>query len=136
MTKHVAALAALAVAGLAACNQDRTSTGPLAVSAERAVTASGQGGAVYTLMNQTSGNAVAVFNRALDGTLTAAGSVATGGTGTGSALASQGAVVLSDDGRWLFAVNAGSNDVSVLRVDRGGLALASRVASGGSLPIS
>ncbi|HEV8511573.1 MAG TPA: beta-propeller fold lactonase family protein, partial [Gemmatimonadales bacterium] len=56
--------------------------------------------------------------------------------GTGSGLGSQGAIALSDDGRWLFAVNAGSNDVSAFRVTAGGLAPASRVPSGGVQPIS
>src|SRR5437773_12480857 len=92
--------------------------------------------AVYTLTNQVAGNAVAVFNRAADGTLSAAGTIATGGTGTGGGLGSQGAVALSDDGRRLFAVNAGSNDVSVFSVGPAGLSLASRTASGGTLPIS
>src|SRR3989449_4555545 len=87
-------------------------------------------------MNLTSGNAVAIFARAAAGTLTVAGTVATGGTGTGSGLGSQGAVVLSVDGRWLFAVNAGSNDVSIFRVSPAGLALTSRIPSGGVQPIS
>ncbi len=43
----------------------------------------GGGGAVFTLSNQTAGNAVLAFERAQDGTLTPAGSDATGGTGTG-----------------------------------------------------
>src|SRR3989442_16030160 len=46
-------------------------------------------GAVYTLMNQVAangGNAVAIFHRAAGGTLTAAGTGATGGTGTGGRL--------------------------------------------------
>src|SRR5207249_379047 len=65
----------------------------------------GDGGpsAVYTLTNQVAGNAVAVFARAGDGTLTAAGSFSTGGAGTGAGLGSQGAVTLSNDGRLLFA---------------------------------
>src|SRR6184192_2456604 len=92
--------------------------------------------AVYTLTNQVAGNAVAVFNRAADGTLSAAGTIATGGTGTGGSLGSQGAVALSHDGRRLFAVNAGSNDVSVFDVGPTGLSLASQTASGGTLPIS
>src|SRR5439155_1348571 len=70
------------------------------------------------------------------GTLSAAGTIATGGTGTGGSLGSQGAVALSDDGRRLFAVNAGSNDVSVFDVGPTGLSLASQTASGGTLPIS
>ncbi len=51
-------------------------------------------------------------------------------------MGSQGALALSDDGRWLFAVNAGSNDFSILRVSPTGLALIKRIASGGTQPIS
>jgi len=51
-------------------------------------------------------------------------------------LGSQGGVVLGDDGHRLFAVNAGSNDVSVFTVGSAGLSLASRAPSGGTLPIS
>jgi len=72
------------------------------------------------ITNQVAGNAVAVFARSDDGTLTPAGNFATGGTGTGAGLGSQGAVTLSDDGRLLFAVTAGSNDVSVFRVRSAG----------------
>src|SRR3989454_10128051 len=68
--------------------------------------------------------------------LTVAGTVATGGTGTGSGLGSRGALALSDDGRWLFAVNAGSNDVSIFRVGPAGLSLTSRIPSGGTQPVS
>src|SRR5216117_2109316 len=137
--RHIA-LTALAAAGVAACSQDRAITGPAAATAARlaasAAAADRAPGAVYTLMNLTSGNAVAIFARAADGTLTAAGTVATGGTGTGSGLGSQGAVVLSADGRWLFAVNAGSNDVSIFSVSPAGLALTSRIRSGGVQPVS
>src|SRR3989454_6413013 len=140
MTKHLALLA-LAGAALAACEQNRGITNPAvaSVEAQRAEEfGDGRTGprAVYTLTNQVAGNSVAVFTRAADGTLSAAGSVATGGTGTGAGLGSQGALALSDDGRWLFAVNAGSNDVSVFDVGPVGVALASRTASGGTLPIS
>jgi 6-phosphogluconolactonase (cycloisomerase 2 family) len=93
-------------------------------------------GAVYTLTNSPAGNAVLAFSRAADGTLTAQGSFATGGNGSGSALGSQGALVLSDDGRRLFAVNAGSNSISLFDVGPGGIALKDTVASGGSTPIS
>jgi 6-phosphogluconolactonase (cycloisomerase 2 family) len=92
--------------------------------------------AVYTLTNSASGNEVVVFHRAADGTLTPAGSYATGGLGTGSGLGSQGALVLSDDGQWLFAVNAGSNEISVFQVRPNGLVLTDKVSSGGDLPIS
>src|SRR2546427_9361525 len=140
MTKHLAFLA-LATAALAACEQNRAVTNPAAsletpLEAQRADGALDGQRAVYTLTNQVAGNAVAVFDRAADGTLTAAGTIATGGTGTGGGLGSQGAVALSDDGRRLFAVNAGSNDVSVFSVGPAGLSLASRTGSGGTLPIS
>jgi 6-phosphogluconolactonase (cycloisomerase 2 family) len=93
-------------------------------------------GAVYTLTNASSGNAVAVFARSADGTLSAAGTVSTGGLGTGAGLGSQGALALSDGARWLFAVNAGSNSISSLRVTHDGLALVSTASSGGQTPIS
>jgi len=93
-------------------------------------------GAVYTLTNSSAGNAIIAFNRAADGTLTTQGTFATGGSGTGSALGSQGAIVLSDDGRQLFAVNAGSNTISLFAVRSDGLELQATVPSGGVGPIS
>jgi hypothetical protein len=60
---------------------------------------------------------VIVFHRASDGTLSAAGSFPTGGKGMGTGgdpLASQGAVVLDKSNRFLFVVNAGSNDLPLL----------------------
>jgi 6-phosphogluconolactonase len=93
-------------------------------------------GAVYALTNAADGNEVVVFNRAADGSLSAADSVSTGGLGTGSGLGSQGALVLSEDNRLLFAVNAGSNEISSFLVGPQGLVLVDKVASGGVLPIS
>ncbi len=98
--------------------------------------AAGDSGAIYTLTNNAAGNAVAIFNRAADGTLTPAGSVSTGGLGTGVALGSQGALTLSADHQWLFAVNAGSNEISVFAVQADGLTLAAKVPAGGVHPIS
>jgi 6-phosphogluconolactonase len=93
-------------------------------------------GAVYALTNAPAGNAVMVWDRAADGSLTPAGSYATGGRGSGAGLGSQGAIILSNNNRWLFAVNAGSNDISAFRVDDHGLTLISQVPSGGTLPTS
>jgi 6-phosphogluconolactonase (cycloisomerase 2 family) len=99
--------------------------------------AAGNGaGALYTLTNGAGGNAVLVFDRGADGTISAAGSFATGGLGSGGGLGSQGAVVLSGDGKWLYAVNAGSNEISAFAVTKDGLALVSKVGSGGVRPIS
>ena len=93
-------------------------------------------GAVYTLTNSAAGNAVLAFSRAADGTLTAQGTYATGGLGSGAALGSQDAVILSDNGRQLFAVNSGDSTVSLFDVQPDGLALDATVSSGGSHPIS
>ncbi len=93
-------------------------------------------GAVFTQTNSASGNAVLMFRRAHDGTLSAAGSYPTGGTGSGVGLGSQGAVTLSANGRWLFAVDAGSNDIAAFAVRDGGLTLTGRTWSGGTNPIS
>ena len=89
-------------------------------------------GRVYTESNAVDGNQVLVF----DGGATPIARVATGGRGAGAGLGSQGALALSADGRWLFAVNAGSDDVSVLSVHDGALRLVTRAATGGSMPIS
>jgi 6-phosphogluconolactonase len=93
--------------------------------------------AVYTETNDVAGNAVQVLARGNDGRLTPAGSYATGGRGTSAGLGSQGAVALSDDGRVLLAVDAGTNDIASFRVARGGgLTLVGRVASRGTFPVS
>jgi hypothetical protein len=92
-----------------------------------------QPGAVYTLTNGTGGNAVIAFRRAVDGTLTPIGTFTTGGVGTGGTidpLVSQYAVVLAADHDALFAVDAGSDEVSSFRVGPdGALALAGTVSS-------
>ncbi|MEP7324859.1 MAG: beta-propeller fold lactonase family protein [Gemmatimonadota bacterium] len=91
---------------------------------------------LYSLSNATGGNAVLRFTSRANGTLEAAGSFATGGTGTGAGLGNQGALALDPDGRWLFAVNPGSNDVSVFALTGSAPTLVETVASGGSMPIS
>lgn len=136
--RAAAPLLALALAALAACADTPTPTAPAAavddaLRPSRAATA----GAVYTSTNAAAGNSVLAFPRAGDGTLGAPTSYATGGAGTGALdLGSQGAVTLTDDGRWLLVVNAGSDEVSVFRVRPDGLQLTDRVASGGDMPVS
>jgi 6-phosphogluconolactonase (cycloisomerase 2 family) len=101
-----------------------------------AFASTGDSGAVYVQTNQVDGNAIAIFNRSADGTLTLSATVPTGGLGTGAGLGSQGSVILSDDGRMLLTVNAGSNEISAFRVDANGLILVDKVASGGIRPTS
>jgi VCBS repeat-containing protein len=94
-------------------------------------------GAVYTLTNDTGGNEVAVFLRDAGGRLHPAGTVGTGGTGTGASLGSQGALAVAGGGRWLLAVNAGSNSVSALKITMTlGVRLVNTVSSGGAEPVS
>jgi 6-phosphogluconolactonase len=98
-------------------------------------------GQVYINDNTAPVNTVAAFNRLADGTLTpVAGSpFAVGGSGTGHADASQGSLELSADGRYLLAVDAGSNQISVLRIKPDGslqIAEGSPVASNGVDPVS
>jgi 6-phosphogluconolactonase len=98
--------------------------------------ADGAAGAVYALTNAPAGNAVLAYARRADGSLALAGSFPTGGAGTGAGLGSQGAVVVSDDHRLLFAVNAGSSSISSFRIRAGGLELVGTVPSGGPMPTS
>jgi 6-phosphogluconolactonase len=97
-------------------------------------------GAVYTLTNAAGANGVIAFHRAPDGSLTPLGTFATGGRGAGGAidpLESQFAVVLDAGHEALFAVDAGSDQVSSFRVGaEGALTLVGTVASGGTRPNS
>jgi 6-phosphogluconolactonase (cycloisomerase 2 family) len=108
------------------------------VALSGALTAQSQAvvGQVFTLSNATSGNAVLAFDRAPSGRLTPAGSYATGGLGTGGGLGSQHALILSSDGSRLFAVDAGSNEVSVFDLVNGALVQRDREPSGGTMPTS
>jgi 6-phosphogluconolactonase len=89
---------------------------------------------VYTLSNVASGNTILRFAARGNGPLTMTGEFPTGGNGSGSGLGSQGALVRR--GHLFFAVNAGSDEVSVLRETGSGLTMITKVASGGVMPIS
>ena len=119
---------ATVVAGLAAL--------ALALTSSAFAGAEAGPGALYALTNSAQGNAVALYDRAADGTLSAPRFFPTSGLGTGAGLGSQGAVALTDDGRALLAVNAGSNTVSTFAVENGGLRLLDVVSSLGSRPTS
>jgi 6-phosphogluconolactonase len=99
-------------------------------------TVGGIDGVVYTLTNNTGGNEVVVFDRFADGSLGARRSYSTRGTGTGGGLGNQSALALSDSGRWLLAVNPGSNSVSVFLAFGNTLYRTDTEASGGSRPVS
>jgi 6-phosphogluconolactonase len=96
----------------------------------------GETGVVYVASNDAGGNEILVFDRNERGNLSFAGAVPTGGLGAGGGLGNQGGLLLSADARWLLAVNAGSHDVSVFRVNGRELTLTSRTPSGGQRPVS
>ncbi len=95
-------------------------------------------GAVYTETNLSNGNAVVVFNRTQDGRLFSVniGAFPTGGRGTGTQLGSQGALAIDDANQFLFAVNAGSDNISVFKIVEQGLVLQGVYSSNGRNPIS
>ncbi len=96
-------------------------------------------GAVYVMTNARSDNRIVIYDRAANGMLTMRGSVSTGGRGSGGTidpLASQGSLVLSEDQQWLYAVNAGSGQISVLEVTGDGLELVQVLRSRGTFPVS
>ena len=98
-------------------------------------------GHLYVNDNTGGVNTIGAFDRHADGTLTPThGSpFKAGGIGTGSGLASQGSLQRSSDGRYLLAVDAGSNQISVLRIQHDGSLkpVAGRpVSSNGVNPVS
>jgi 6-phosphogluconolactonase (cycloisomerase 2 family) len=127
-----------------ACGGSYGATGSGDVSATEAALGSGSSlssargpGAVYLMSNATGGNEIIVFDRDADGQLTPAGTQPTGGNGTGSGLGNQASLILTEDHRRLYAVNAGTGDVSAFKVT--GISLqpiGAPVDSGGELPVS
>jgi 6-phosphogluconolactonase len=96
---------------------------------------------VYLDDNPAAANTIAAFARNADGSLTAlpGSPFAAGGLGLGASLGSQGAVQVTDDGSYLLAVDAGSNQISVLRINEDGSLTqveGSPFASGGVEPNS
>ncbi|WP_249019505.1 beta-propeller fold lactonase family protein [Conexibacter sp. S30A1] len=98
--------------------------------------------AVFVQSDASTGNTVSVYAREQGGQLVAAGTYATGGDGgqlTGSVvdhLASQGSLQYDAAAHLLFAVNAGSNTVSLFNVRGTELQLRQVIPSGGSFPVS
>src|SRR5215213_7300053 len=98
-------------------------------------------GQVYINANTAPENTIAAFDRHADGMLTPMpGSPFTaGGVGTGEVIGSQDSLRLTQDGRFLLAVAAGSNEISVLSIaDDGALTpvASSPFPSGGLVPVS
>src|SRR5580693_8044500 len=104
--------------------------------------AGGSDQAVFVQTDNLAGNQVVAYQRAGNGTLTQAGAYATGGLGgqlEGSVvdhLASQGSLAYDPQAGLLYAVNAGSDTISVFAVLGDHLALRQVLSSGGSFPVS
>lgn len=98
--------------------------------------------AVFVQTDNTSGNQIVSYERAPNGTLTQAGVFDTGGLGgvlSGSEvdhLASQGSLAYDSADGLLYAVNAGSDTISVFAVYGDQLALRQVLSSGGAFPVS
>ena len=103
-------------------------------------TASPVVGYTYINDNTATSNTIAGFDRHADGSLTpiAGSPFLAGGAGLGAGLASQGAIQVTSDGRYLLAVDAGSNQISVLRITAKGVPVlvGQPVDSGGIQPVS
>jgi len=99
-------------------------------------------GAVFVQTDNLAGNAIVAYRRAADGSLTMAGSYATGGMGgmlTGSVvdhLASQGSLGYVAEHKLLIAVNAGSDTITTFSVWGTALNRRQVIGSGGMFPVS
>lgn len=106
------------------------------------VFASGQSratGTVFVMSNNPDRNQVIAFEQLDNGTFVEQNRYDTHGRGSGGVndpLESQGSLNLNADHSLLFAVNAGSGDITVFRVGRGGLDFADKEKSGGSQPVA
>ena len=133
LTRHVAVLATTVVG---------TAIALAAPAAASPLSPTPGSGVVFVQTDAQAANHVVAYDRAANGALTQAGSYATGGAGgalTGAVVdltASQGALTADRDAALLYAVNAGSNTISVFGVDGDQLHLDQVVGSGGTFPVS
>ncbi|SDO07740.1 lactonase family protein [Actinacidiphila guanduensis] len=136
-----AALFAAAPAAHAAQPGD-TAQGRAQHQGDRAFSDSTSTGPVFVQTDNPDGNAVVAYHRAADGTLTRDGIYPTGGKGgvlDGSVvdhLASQGSLAYDSRQGLLYAVNAGSDTVTVFAVHGDRLQRLQILGSGGSFPVS
>jgi DNA-binding beta-propeller fold protein YncE len=97
---------------------------------------------VFVQTDNPAGNAVVAYGRSSDGTLHRLQSYATGGVGgvlDGSVVdhtASEGSLAYDARARQLYAVNAGSNTITVFGVHGNHLAREQVLPSGGTFPVS
>lgn len=101
-----------------------------------------QPGQVFVQTDAVTGNAITVYDRTAGGTLRAAGAYSTGGLGGvlgGSVvdhLASQGSLAYDGTRGLLYAVNAGSDTITVFSASGDRLIRRQVISSGGAFPVS
>jgi 6-phosphogluconolactonase len=96
-------------------------------------------GAVFVMTNAADKNEIVAYKRGTDGSLQEEQSFLTGGRGSGGTtdpLTSQGSLTLNQDSSLLFAVNAGSGNISVFQVRGAKLLLVDKIPCGGSEPVA
>jgi 6-phosphogluconolactonase (cycloisomerase 2 family) len=105
-------------------------------------------GGLFLQTNEREGNEIVAYSRGADGRLTPAGRYATGGGGSGSFEDSSNGLVLGDSAgesspnnltdnhKFLFSTNAGTNEISVFAVGAKDLKLVGKFPSGGQKPVS
>lgn len=137
---RIAGVAIAAAASLAAF------AAPASAHARAHATAPAYGGSsgapVFVQTDRAAGNAIVAYRRAADGSLAQQGVYATGGRGgklDGAVvddLASQGSLTYDRAHNLLYAVNAGSNTITVFSVQGDRLERRQVISSGGDFPVS
>jgi 6-phosphogluconolactonase (cycloisomerase 2 family) len=135
--KRIWKLAAATAGGAAAA-----ALSALPASAATADAAPGQVHAVFVQTDNTAGNTIVAYVRTAAGGLQQVGSYPTAGNGgqlTGSVvdhLSSEGSLAYDAQAGLLYAVNAGSNTITVFRVSGDTLIRSQVISSGGQFPVS
>lgn len=96
-------------------------------------------GFVYVQTNAADGNQIVVYRRADDGKLSYLEKVSTGGRGSGGGidpLQSESSLVLSEDKRFLFAVNSASGTITSFATTPKGLVRVDQESTDGAFPTS
>ena len=135
--KPIWKLATVTAAGAAAA-----ALSALPASAATVPASPGPAHAVFVQTDNTAGNTIVAYQRTAAGGLQQIGSYPTGGNGgvlTGSVvdhLSSEGSLAYDRQAGLLYAVNAGSNTITVFRVRGGTLTRSQVISSGGQFPVS
>jgi len=92
-------------------------------------------GAVFVNANSAT-NTVRMYNRGADGQLAFVGAFDTQGSGSSGGLSSQGSITVTSNHSYVYAVNAGTNDITAFQVAPTGLTFIGKAPSGGFFPSS